>query len=198
MAAKTEITLKNYAKTLSSWKASGQSVRQRAQDIIEFGLLAFAGEVDEKHRGDTGFLTRFVATAREVYPTKTVDKTIVPYICECAPLTYGEAADGTKTFRKKAKEDSVCEILTRKWWEAKAKGSDDADKPKAKADVKNRIAAVTKIVEQACKGEREVTFDGYEEAISDLESAIAALKQLQARQESATSAYVAAIQDGSA
>lgn len=187
MTTKSAITLKNYAKTLSSWKVSGQSVRQRAQELIEFGLLAFAGEIDEKHRGDTGFLTRFVTAAREVYPAKTVDKTIVPYICECAPLTYGEAADGAKTFRKKAKEDSVCEILARKWWETKAKDDGESgEKPKAKADVKSRIAAVTKIVEQGCKGERDVTFEGYQEAIRELEQAVAALKQMQERNEAAT------------
>lgn len=108
----TMITVQTFNKALSAFRASGMNLREKAQELIAFGI-AQANE-----HGDLGYLTRVMNVAREVKALPST--TIKDYIKLHVPgVGYVKLSDGTYGFKRDGQESFVgrCTMPTVPWYE---------------------------------------------------------------------------------
>lgn len=131
----TSITTKNFASKVSTWSKAAGSLRQSAQDILDFGFSQFV------EHGDAGYLSRMVVAAME---TKGVNAAQMRrYVSHHTNLVWNEEG---KLFRKAKKGEAAhVEPVRGSWWEfEKAKGT--TTKP---FDVNGRLTKLVDAMEEA-------------------------------------------------
>ena len=126
------ITVGNYNATLSSFIAGSTSLRQGAQDLMEFGFIQYGGNgkaEDDPDRveghGDAGYLSRFITACNTVKALPT--NTLKNYIKAHTNLVYTKSSDDTMTFKKEVKGEATV-LLEREsvWWNWKGNEKNDA------------------------------------------------------------------------
>lgn len=153
----TQITKANFNAKLASFKKSGLSIRDGAQELIIFGLAQY-GE-----HGDAGFLTRVIATANEI---KTLpSRTLKDYIKAHANLAYGKGPDQVLRFAKVSKSAPIeVTMPTVTWYEWEGNSSNDA---KADFNVTQQLKALMGRYKKAVDEGKEIKDEGIETVLSE-------------------------------
>lgn len=158
MTTNTTITTSNFTAKLSAWTKSATSMRQAAQDIIDFGLSVYA------ECGDTGYLSRLYQAAQQIRginATKMRD-----YIKSRANVVTAQTADKSWVFKKaKAGTAPIVTESLEVWWEHGTKSPATTERV---LSVKSRIDRLVKDITEA----ESVDVTEAEKVMAELKAAI--------------------------
>lgn len=155
------ITVQTFSRTLAAFRTSGMNLREKAQELIAFGI-AQANE-----HGDLGYLTRVMNVAREVKALPST--TLKDYIKIHVPgVSYIKLSDGTYGFKRTEGEQSFvgrCTMPTVAWyeWEGNAKNH------KADLDLRASIKALVTRIENALKDGKPIKDMTNEQALDTVQ-----------------------------
>ena len=139
MPTTTNITTKNFTTKLSAWSKSAGSMRQTAQEILEFGFEQYL------EHGDAGYLSRLVAAAFE---TKGINANqMKKFVLAHANLSWsGDTKSFSKTKGKKGEPNPAVVTTHGVWWEFEKPASQAAKKP---LDVNARLTRLVDAIDGA-------------------------------------------------